>query len=94
MRIENVEIFSDASNAVVLRHPGRAFPGLLVQGDTLFSLWRQADEACAEAEATLSSDSHAELTDLRDKLRALLSHYTSTLREHGLSLPFSHGAGV
>jgi hypothetical protein len=94
MHNENVEVFSDAPNAVVLRYPGRAFPGVLVQGDTLFSMWQQADRACVEPNATTSPDSYAELTDLRNKLRALLSHYTSTLREQGLSLPFSDAAGV
>jgi hypothetical protein len=80
MRIENVEVFSVAPNAVVLRYPGRAFPGVLVQGDTLFSMWKHADEACAESNATMSRDFHAELTDLRSRLRALLSHYASTLQ--------------
>jgi len=35
MRTELIEIYSDKSNAAVLRHPGRKFSGLLVQGDTL-----------------------------------------------------------
>lgn len=35
MRIEPVEIYSDASNQAILRHPARRFPGILVQGDTL-----------------------------------------------------------
>src|SRR6185312_10005712 len=30
MRVEQVEILSDAPNRAVLRHPGRHFPGLLV----------------------------------------------------------------
>ncbi len=41
MRIENVEIYSDQSNMPVVRHPGRKFPGLLVQGDTLHALCTQ-----------------------------------------------------
>jgi hypothetical protein len=31
MRSEMVEIFSDQTNAAVMRHPGRAFPGVLVR---------------------------------------------------------------
>jgi len=38
MRSELVEIFSDATNAAVMRHPGRRFPGILVQGDTLHNI--------------------------------------------------------
>jgi len=35
MRTENVEILSDRTNTAVMRHPGRRFPGVLVQGDSL-----------------------------------------------------------
>jgi hypothetical protein len=47
MRIEPVEIYSDAFNGAVIRHRGRRFPGTLIQGDTLFSLCFKADEICA-----------------------------------------------
>ncbi|WP_425506589.1 DUF6959 family protein [Sphingomonas kyeonggiensis] len=40
MRTELIEIYSDATNAAVMRHPGRQFPGMLIQGDTLYSLSR------------------------------------------------------
>lgn len=47
MHTADVEIYSDQTNAAVLRHPGRRFPGLLVQGDSLYALCVQADDACA-----------------------------------------------
>jgi hypothetical protein len=46
MRIEPVEIYSDETNAAVMRHPERAFPGYLMQGDTLYLLCLDADEVC------------------------------------------------
>src|SRR5215467_14557846 len=48
MRVDQVEIFSDATNAAVMRHPDRRFPGLLVQGDTLSTLYQSADLICQE----------------------------------------------
>ena len=45
MREELVEIYSDASNAAVLRHPERKFPGVLLQGDTLHSICQSIDIA-------------------------------------------------
>jgi hypothetical protein len=89
MRTESVEIYSDQTNAAVLRHPGRKFPGVLVQGDTLHSLCVQADEACAAARDTLHEDAYGELNDLRNHLWHFLNHYKSVLQEHNLSLPFS-----
>lgn len=49
MRTESVEIYSDETNRAVIRHPGRKFPGVLIQGDTLFTLCEMADEAYAKA---------------------------------------------
>lgn len=49
MRTETVEIYSDASNAAVIRHPGRQFPGMLIQEDTLHSLGEMAAAAFAGA---------------------------------------------
>ena len=51
MRVESVEIYSDESNRAILRHPGRKFPGLLIQGDSLYSLCKKADAACASAKS-------------------------------------------
>ena len=94
MHIRNVEIYSDQTNAAVMRHPDRRFPGVLVQGDSLYSLCVQADEACAVAKGKLGSDVYDELNDLRDALWGYLNHYKSVLGEHQISLPFSEDAGA
>jgi hypothetical protein len=86
MRIEPVEIYSDASNAAVMRHPGRRFPGVLVQGDTLIILLEQA--TCVSESARIEEDARAALDSLLERLRDLLGHYNETLLEHGLELPF------
>jgi len=87
MRADTVEIYSDATNAAVMRHPGRRFPGVLVQGDTLHSLWMQADLACREAGP--GSRGFEEISDLRNRLQELLIHYKVVLGEHRIPLPFS-----
>jgi hypothetical protein len=87
MRVDRVEIFSDATNAAVVRHPGRRFPGLLVQGDTLYSLCRRADLICREVGR--GSPAFEEANDLRNALQDYLSHYKAVQTEHGIALPFS-----
>src|SRR5262249_2219881 len=42
MQRQEVEVFSGAINSVLLRTPGRRFPGLLIQGDTFASLYSLA----------------------------------------------------
>lgn len=61
MHTETVEIYSDKTNAVVLRHSGRKFPGVLVQGDSLHALCCQADEACAGASSLLGTEAYDDL---------------------------------
>lgn len=47
-----VELFSDAINFVVLKTPGRKFPGMVIQGDSLAKLFRSASEVCRLAKAS------------------------------------------
>jgi len=89
MRTEAVEIYSDAINASVMRHPGRKFPGMLIQGDTLYSLSRMAAGALAAAQP--GSDQWYELKNLTDALRSRVDLYARVMREHGLELPFVDG---
>ena len=87
MRRENVEILSDQTDAAVMRHPGRAFPRVLVQGDSLHVLCQRADLACEEVGR--GKPGFGELNDLRSALWFYLNHYKATLLEHGIALPFS-----
>src|ERR1700743_2864898 len=89
MRIEPVEIYSDATNAAIMRHPGRKFPGLLVQGDSLSGLCRSANEVYERLSGTVDEESRWALFMLYEQLQTYLAHYKSTLEEHGIDLPFS-----
>ena len=88
MRKEPVEIYSDQTNCAIMRHPGRQFPGVLIQGDTLYySLCIAADDACKLMGP--NSPGFEETNELRNKLWSMLSHYKAVLIEHGLPLPFN-----
>ncbi|WP_095200953.1 DUF6959 family protein [Mesorhizobium carmichaelinearum] len=88
MRSEPVEIYSDQTNAAIMRHPGRRFPGLLIQGDTLYILCRKADDICAAIGR--GQPGFDEANELRNSFWAYLNHYKIVLTEHDLPLPFSH----
>lgn len=89
MRTDKVEIYSDATNAAVMKHPGRRFPGVLVQGDSLHTLCVAADAACKASRGKITEDEYAELNGLRNHLQELLIHYKNVLSEHQIPLPFS-----
>ncbi len=48
MKLEKVEIYSDAPNMAVMKHPGRQYPGSLIQGDSLFSLTQSAKRSLSD----------------------------------------------
>jgi hypothetical protein len=88
-RTEEVEIFSDATNGAIMRHPGRRFPGVLVQGDTLYTWCQSLDVICEAARSSLNEDAFIELNELRNRLWGQLSHYKQVRAEHDMPLPFS-----
>jgi hypothetical protein len=85
VRTEQVEIYSDATNAAVMRHPGRNFPGMLVQGDTLARLCKMASAALAGAKP--ESEQWHDLKELADELQWRVDFYAQVLREHNIQLP-------
>ena len=86
MRIEKVEIYSDATNAAVMRCPGRKFPGLLLQGDTLNALKRDLEQIVSQEDC--SAKIAEEIGEIVDRIRELDTHYKRVFADHGLSLPF------
>jgi hypothetical protein len=87
MAEEQVEILSQAINRPVLRLPGRKFPGVLIQGDTLSSLYALAHEAHSRAER----EDDPELADLTgqmmDELAEILQEYEHVLNYHNRPVP-------
>ncbi|MGW4610451.1 DUF6959 family protein [Streptomyces sp. NPDC004532] len=86
-RVE-AELFTDGGNDAVVRLPGRNFPGVLIQADTLSTL--QADvaelvELCAAGD--LEEARHV-ASLLHADLGTKLVRYTEALEAHGIAQPF------
>ena len=86
-RIE-VESFSDATNAAVIRLPGRQFPGIVLQGDSLKILL----DGAKQVEELSRSTSTPELSDAAGSLAELLGQYVQlyeeALKTHKEPLPY------
>ena len=80
--VEGPELLALDGNLAVIQMPGRRFPGLLVQGDTLTSIRHVLDSV--EDPSTLPS----EIQELRSRLDELLSFYELVLLERGTRLPY------
>ena len=88
MRQVEVEIYSDASILAVIRHPGRQFPGSLIQGDSLHILCSRIDEAMRALDANDLEEARGCMMEVSDSLHGRLAHYKEILSEHGIGLPF------
>lgn len=89
MEKHELEVYSTASNAVVVRAPGRRFPGVIVQGDTLHAFHLMAASVAEQVAGDPNEELSGEAAALRDGLAGLLTHYEAVLGAHGLELPYN-----
>lgn len=86
---ESLEVLSQGTNAWVVRTPGRRYPGMVLQGDTLHSMLHLATKI---REGLLQSENE-ELRDLAAELEEQLSTrmrvYEAVLQQDGFGLPYT-----
>jgi hypothetical protein len=93
MRTIQVEVLSEAANQAVIKLPGRAFPGSVVQGDSLSALFSLARSVRDRARRTVYSELAEDAAELHDLLHGRLLHYQSTLLSSGWQLPYGAPVG-
>ena len=89
MEYMELEVYSQSINRGVVKMPGRHFPGLVIQGDTLSILLDLANSIHEKLKNTSDTDLIEESIELRDSLQQLVLHYESTLGKHNIPLPYS-----
>ena len=89
MKKLEIEVYSEASNSAVVRMPGRRFPGVVLQGDSLSIL---LDEALCVLKHIKPSgdddDPYHDILSIARKLRGHLLNYEAALKAHGFQLPY------
>lgn len=83
-----VELLSPGGNNAVVRMPGRRFPGVLVQGDTLASLLSWAERVEALLQAKQQAKALEDAQGLADELATWLQDYEAALQLHGIKRPY------
>jgi hypothetical protein len=74
-RAEQIEQLGSSAGVVIARAAGRRFPGVLIQGDTLFSLLGSLEEEAPASQAC-------------QRLREWLTAYETFMASHDLALPY------
>jgi hypothetical protein len=87
MRKLTIDVISEGSNCVVVQMPGRRYPGLVLQGDSLRILLDSAEELC-ELCASAGPDASEAAAMLKEKLAGYLSAYEKAMEAEELELPY------
>jgi hypothetical protein len=92
METIEVELLTGQHNYAVVRLPGRRFPGVVFQGDSLSVLVSDAEEL---RDALRSVTSESDLQECREQAALIARHlgeiqsgYEAALREHDIRLPY------
>lgn len=84
----SIEIIDNITNCPVVKLSYRQFPGVVLQGDTLYSLYSNAKRAIFSLDAHSNEDAYEACEFLADSLEAILSVYEKALEKNDISLPY------
>lgn len=82
------KILSQASNSGVVQMPGRKFPGIVIQGDSLFNLFKQVHYCLQQAKQNQDEEAYYEILMLAETLQGQLLNYEMTLSRLRLERPY------
>ena len=88
MYVAQVEIYSDVSNAAVMRHPGAGSRRAGAGRHAVLASATGPTRRARKPRSGLDPDSYDELNEPQNQLWALLTHYKTVLREHNIPLSF------
>lgn len=81
-----IRLLSEPTNFAIVQLPGRAFPGVVFQGDSLDALVSDIREALDEVD---ESERAFALNEIIGRLEAIQSHYKAVLDREGIALPYN-----
>lgn len=85
---EHAELFSPARNFAVVQLPGRKFPGVVFQGDSLNTLLRELKELQQLTAKYADDEIDGRLEDLTERMSEVLLHYETICTERHIPLPY------
>ena len=89
MASDTAQILSHSPNSGIVQLPGRKFPGVVIQGDTLSGMFDGARYLLAEFKRARDEERYYETLIFAEQLQGQLLHYEETLAKHKISLPYT-----
>ncbi len=82
------ELWSRPNNFAIVQLPERAFPGVVVQGDTLNTLVGQLERMNTLLGSNQLEELAEEIEDMRDRLADARVYYETVCSARGVALPY------
>jgi hypothetical protein len=79
MSVEEPELLDRSGNFAVLHLPGRRFPGVFLQGDTMSTIRDLLKNVDANALAGIDEQMAGKILEARDRLNDVMAYYESVL---------------
>jgi len=86
---EAAQILSHVPNSGIVQLPGRRFPGIVLQGDTLSGMYDFSLELLEQARMAKDEESYYGILDFAELVHDHLVHYEETLKREGMTLPYA-----
>jgi hypothetical protein len=85
---EEFKIYSKAANACIIKIESRAFPGILIQGDSLYNIYSIISDSIDLLKKSNPEEAMNLCEECQELLKGYLSHYENILTQNGFTIPY------
>ena len=86
---QTIKMYDHVSNSGIVHMPGRRFPAVAIQGDSLSSMLSAAISFMAKAKEIRDEEMYYEALMLAERLQGHLIHYERVLEKEGFERPYA-----
>ena len=86
---KEVKLYDHVSNSGIVHMPGRRFPAVAIQGDTLSSMLSAAQYFMAKAKVHNDEEMYYEALELAERFQDHLIQYENVLEKEGFEKPYN-----
>ena len=86
---KEIQMYDHISNSGIVHMPGRRFPAVAIQGDSLSNMLLTALELMEKGKEFQDEDLYYGSLELAERLRDHLAHYEEILKKEGFKKPYS-----
>ena len=86
---KEIKLYDHVSNSGIVHMPGRRFPAVAIQGDSLSSMLSSALSLMKSAKDHNDENMFYEAQDLAERITDHLKHYETVLNSEGFEKPYT-----